>query len=103
MAKRVNESACWYYFEKPVSGKSECKFCEKKLACVGGSTSELMAHVQTVHAEMLKSASSPVQPKLTTFGVGSPTSPFKLQTGENHAADCRHACGQHATHVIGRI
>ena len=70
MAKRVNESSCWQYFEKPVSGKAECKFCHKTLACVGGSTSGLMSHVRSAHSEMLKSASSPSQPKLMTFGVG---------------------------------
>ena len=72
MAKRANESSCWQYFDKPVSGKAECKYCQKKLACVGGSTSGLMAHVRTAHADMMRSVSSPVglQPKLSTFGIG---------------------------------
>ena len=68
MAKRSNESECWLYFEKAVSGKARCKLCNKALACIGGSTSGLMTHVRSMHSDAMNT--SPRQPKLGSFGVG---------------------------------
>ena len=70
MAKRSNESECWLYFEKSVAGKAKCKLCDKSLACVGGSTSGLMAHVRAVHPESVKSSPCRQQRTLGAFGVG---------------------------------
>ena len=70
MAKRSNESECWQYIEKAVAGKAKCKLFPKSRACAGGSTTGLMAHVRSVHADAMINT-SPRQPKLSSFGVGS--------------------------------
>lgn len=42
-------SEVWKYFDEAERGKAMCKFCRKKLACAGASTSGLRRHLETIH------------------------------------------------------
>ena len=66
--RRANESRVWEHMDKKGHGKAECRLCARVLAYVGGSTSGLKQHLQTMHPDVVGEKKS--QPTLSSFGVG---------------------------------
>jgi len=66
--KRANESSVWEHMEKKENGKAECRLCKRLFAAVGGSTSGLKGHLQTMHPDVV-AKSQQTQPTLPSFGV----------------------------------
>jgi hypothetical protein len=50
---RVKTAKAWQYFND-LNGEGQCNFCQKVIKAKGGTTSNLMKHLITVHKDRVK-------------------------------------------------